>query len=261
MIAGTIPIKTPQGQAELATRQRGLSQRHRTVLFLIDGKRSVTEVRGMALQAGVAEHHFDELLALGLIMLPEPTVAFMIDRQPVPIEPLRVDRSPSAVDSAALANAAPASAASASPVSALAPTELPIVALGQAAPAAPAAPDSLLPPSRTLYPSLSADSTLGDAVSADSWLPSDAGALGVLEPAVAEARLILLRAVRAEAPLAGSLTMLRLRRARTRADLDALLEEAELRITRPHRALAASQTMQRVRELLGRVVEAPLAPV
>jgi len=66
VVAGTIPIKTPQGQAELSTRQRRVSQRHRTVLFLIDGKRSATEVRHMALQAGVPENCFDELLAMGL---------------------------------------------------------------------------------------------------------------------------------------------------------------------------------------------------
>ncbi|MEP7098931.1 MAG: hypothetical protein ABI781_00385 [Burkholderiales bacterium] len=237
MVAGTIPIKTPEGQAELSTRQRRVSQRHRTVLFLIDGKRSATEVRHMALQAGVPEQCFDELLAMGLIMLPEPTFSLLIDTPPAAPDVLHVDLPLAAFDDPAAAPAAVTTSA-----------------------ASIAAPDSVLPPSRTLYPSLSTDSTLGDASSADAWLPSDAGTLGTLEPAVAEARLILLRAVRAEAPLAGSLTMLRLRRARTRADLDALLDEVESRITRPHRALAASQTMRRVRELLGARVDASLAP-
>ena len=53
MVAGTISIKTPQGQAGLATRQRRVSQRHRTVLFLIDGKRSAPEVRSLALLRAV----------------------------------------------------------------------------------------------------------------------------------------------------------------------------------------------------------------
>jgi len=224
VVAGTIPIKTPQGQAELGTRQRSVSQRHRTVLFLIDGKRSATEVRHMALQAGVPEHCFDELLEMGLIMLPEPTFSLLIDALPDTHDVLHVD--------------------------------LPLV---DAAPAGAAGPDSMLPPSRTLYPSLSTDATLGEARAAEAWLPSDAGTLGMLEPAVAEARLILLRAVRAEAPLAGSLTILRLRRARTRADLDALLDEVESRIARPHRALAASLTMRRVRALLGGHVDSSLA--
>jgi hypothetical protein len=221
VVAGTIPIKTPEGQAELATRQRRVSQRHRTVLFLVDGKRSATEVRGLALQAGVPESCFDELLAMGLIMLPEPTFSLLID-VPAPADVLHVDLPLSAFDGDG------------------------------------AAPDSLLPPSRSLYSTLSADSTLGDSPLPDSWLPSQAGAL---DSAVAEARLILLRAVRAEAPLAGSLTLLRLRRARTREDLTSLLDEVEARITKPHRALAAGQTMRRVRHLLGSRLDSSLAPV
>ncbi len=224
MVAGTIPIKTPDGQAELATRARRVSQRHRTVLFLVDGKRSAIEVRSMALQAGVPESCFDELMAMGLIMLPEPTFSVLIDTPLPPSETLHVDLPLPGPDS----------------VSAM--------------------QDSVLPPSRTLYPSVSTDSTLGDLPVSDSWLPSDTGALGAIDPAVAEARLILLRAVRAEAPLAGSLTLLRLRRARTRAELVGLLDEVEARITKPQRALAAGQTMRRVRRLLGSTVDSSLAP-
>jgi len=72
----------------------------------------------------------------------------------------------------------------------------------------------------------------------------------VQDEALEEARAILLRAVRAEAPVAGSLTMLRLRRARTREDIESLLEEVESRIFKPFKGLWASQTMARVRELL-----------
>src|ERR1700710_542591 len=70
---GLVPIKTPQGQAELVARERRVSQRHRTVLFLIDGKRSADEVRAMALKAGVPESAFGELIELGMIMLSEPS--------------------------------------------------------------------------------------------------------------------------------------------------------------------------------------------
>ena len=224
VVAGTIPIKTPQGQAELSTRQRRVSQRHRTVLFLVDGKRSATEVRHMALQAGVPEHCFDELLALGLIMLPEPTFSLLIDTPVGAPGVLHIDLPLPGPDSLS------------------------------------AVPDSILPPSRTLYPeSVSTDSTLGGPRLPDSWLPSEGDDAQALDPAVAEARLVLMRAVRAEAPLAGSLTLLRLRRARTRADLRDLLDEVESRISKPHRTLAATQTMRRVRQLLDDRADSSLA--
>lgn len=212
-MTGTIPVKTPQGQAELSTRARRVSQRHRTVLFLIDGKRDSAEVRAMASQAGVPESCFGELVSLGMIEL-----------------------------------RAPPNAASGRSAPEVQHVELPLLppesTLGSL--------DSLLPASRTLYPSVSSDSTLGSVPPPDSWLPSDLidGGDGVPDAAFLEARLILLRAVRAEAPLSGSLTMLRLRRARSRAELETLLDEVESRITRPHRSLAAAQTMRRVRLLL-----------
>jgi hypothetical protein len=211
IIAGTIPIKTPLGQAELAARKRSVSQRHRTVLFLVDGKRSAAEVRSMALQAGVPDHCFDELVTQGLIMLPEPTQPLQIEVPLAPPAVLQVDVP-------------------------------------------------LLPPSHTLHPeSLSADSVLGDVSPPDSWLPSD-NEEDPLDPDFSEARLILLRAVRAEAPLAGSLTLMRLRRARTRAELVPLLDEVENRISKPHRSLAATQTMARVRHLLdGRRIDSTLS--
>lgn len=224
MVAGTIPIKTPEGQAELATRARRVSQRHRTVLFLVDGRRTAIQVRSMALQAGVPENCFDELMTMGLIMLPEPTFSVLIDTPLPPSKVVQVDLPLPGPDSGS------------------------------------AVQDSMLPPSRTLYPSVSTDSTLGNLPVPDSWLPSNAGGLGAIDPVVAEARLILLRAVRVEAPLAGSLTLLRLRRARTRDELVGLLDEVEARITKPQRALAAGQTMRRVRGLLGSGVDSSLAP-
>jgi hypothetical protein len=222
VVAGLIPIKTPLGQAELVTRERRVSQRHRTVLFLVDGKRSAVEVRDMALKAGVPESCFDELVAMGLITLPEPTASLLLTPAG-PVDVLHV--------------------------------ELPL----QGPDSKGATGDSSLPPSRTLYPeSVSADSTLAATPTTEAWLPS--GGQDALDPAFAEARLILLRAVRAEAPLAGSLTLMRLRRARTRLDLVELLDEVEARITKPRRSLAANQTMRRVRMLLEGRVDFPVTP-
>jgi hypothetical protein len=212
--AGTIPIKTAQGQAELSTRQRRVSQRHRTVLFLVDGRRSATEVRSMALRAGVPESCFDELLELGLLTLPEPAV-------------LQED---------------------------VLHVELPLQASDSVM------PDSLLPPSRTLYPeSVLTDSTLGGWP--DAWPSSGANAQdAAADSNFEEARRILLQAVRAEAPLTGSLTLLKLRRAGSRAELRRLLDEVEGRISKPHRSLAATHTMRRVRQLLDGRLDSSLAP-
>jgi hypothetical protein len=214
-MTGTIPIKTAQGQAELSTRERRVSQRHRTVLFLIDGKRDAAEVRDLAAKAGAPGSCFGELLELGLIELRAPA------RPPgsAPSRPLPLDTQH---------------------------VELPLDGNDSLVPGA----DSVLPASRTLYPSISSDSTLNSRPLPDSWLPSDLAEGDALDLAFLEARMILLRAVRAEAPLSGSLTMLRLRRARGRIELGDLLDEAEARITRPHRSLAAAQTMRRVRQLL-----------
>jgi hypothetical protein len=105
---------------------------------------------------------------------------------------------------------------------------------------------SIMPASLSLQP----DSSLSDLGSFNTQSPFDISAYEAQDNAMEEARGILLRAVRAEAPVAGSLTMLRLRRARTREDLESLLEEVEGRIFKPFKGLWASQTMARVRELL-----------
>jgi len=222
VVNGTVPIKTPDGQAELSTRARRLSQRHRTVLFLVDGKRSTVEVRSLAAKAGVPDSCFDELLDLGLIMVPPPTFSLLIEDEPA-ADTLHVD--------------------------------LPLAGPNSVS----AVEDSVLPPSRSLHPeSVSADLPL-DEMPADSWYASLTDAQSE-DTAFIEARSILVRAVRSEAPVAGSLTLLRLRRARSRSDLLALLDEVEQRITKPHRTLAAAQTLRRVRHLLGTRIGSNLAP-
>ena len=62
---------------------------------------------------------------------------------------------------------------------------------------------------------------------------------------------LLLRSVRQEAPVAGALTLMKLRRATSREDLEALLDEVEQRLRKPHRQIIAAQTLRHVRHLLG----------
>lgn len=61
------PVKTELGQQELRRRKRTLGQRHRTMLLLVDGKRSRDEVLGLAQQVGVGATHFDELIEWGMV--------------------------------------------------------------------------------------------------------------------------------------------------------------------------------------------------
>jgi hypothetical protein len=49
----------------------------------------------------------------------------------------------------------------------------------------------------------------------------------------------------------GSLTMMRLRRAATRDEIEALLDEVEQRLTKPLRRIVTAQTLRHVRHLLG----------
>ncbi len=215
MVPGIAPIKTPDGQSELATRQRRVSQRHRTILFLVDGRRSEAQVKALAAQAGVPESCYGELLDMGLIMVPQLSV---------PVIPEHDDNR-QFVESQHI--------------------DLPLHDSGLPS------EQSALAPTKSLQPESSLNGELGTA---ESWLPAEGEAdeaRTAVDAPLEEARDILLRAVRNEAPVAGSLTLMRLRRARTRADLQELLDEVETRIRKPHRMLAATQTMGRVRQLLG----------
>lgn len=198
-----VPIKTPEGQAELKTRARRVSQRHRTMLFLVDGQRGEDQVRRLALAAGVPESCFNDLVELGMIA---PSEHGSLGAAEVDTDHVELPLDEGAADD-----------------------------------------DSLLPPARTLQP----DSVLGDTGAApvgdDNAAPAHDGSV---DAALEEARELLMRAVRREAPMVGTLTLLRLRGARSRAELEALLPEVEFRINEPHRTLVATQTLQHARHLL-----------
>lgn len=180
-----VPAKTAAGQAELAHRTRRLGQRHRTVLLLVDGHRSVAQVVTTAQAAGVNANVFDELVTMGLVALPEAT------RVDLPLE------------------------------------------------SAPAGDSSLLPSVRSLLPESGWSTLSGAAAGPEADRP------------LQEARELLMRALRAQARVTGSLTLMKLRRATTRDEVEALLDEVEQRLRKPHRMIIAAQTMRHVRHLLG----------
>jgi hypothetical protein len=209
-----VPVKTPDGQSELSNRQRRLSQRHRTVLLLVDGRRNEEQVRTLARQAGAPDSCFGELIDMGLIVLPQPTVPLTVAVAPNGM-PLHVD--------------------------------IPIDDV-----------ESVLPPVRTLAPDSVLDSRPGKLT--DSMLQDLDAIADAADPALEEARSILMRALRAEAPVAGSLTLMKVRRARNRAELAELVDEVESRIIKPYRSLAATQTLRRVRQLLVPGADSGLPP-
>jgi len=208
MARGAVPVKTAAGQAELDTRERRLSQRHRTVLLLVDGRRTEAEVRALAAQAGAPPGCFDDLVGSGLIALQSSATARKSRPQP----------------------AAP-----------------PIV---------PVPLDSLLPSVRSLPPDSLNDSLLGGRQPPDSWLPPEEGEdEAPVDEALEQARDLLVRIVKQEAPLAGTITVLRLRRARGRSEMSGLLDEVESRLGK-RRTLALAQTLASVRRLLERGADA-----
>jgi hypothetical protein len=180
---GAQPQRTASGHAELATRGRHLSQRHRTVLLLVDGRRSEHDIRRLAAQAGAAVQCLDDLVTLGLVTWPG---------------------------------------------SAHADATVTVAAGGDS---------SLLPSSQ----SLQGEST---------WSHFEEEPGPSTDRPFAEARDLLLRAVRQEAPVSGALTLMKLRRAASRDALASLLDEVELRLRKPRRQIIAAQTMRHVRHLL-----------
>src|SRR5205085_2381185 len=92
-------------------------------------------------------------------------------------------------------------------------------------------------------------SVLDDTLT-DSRLQDLDAIAGSDDPTLEEARSVLMRALRAEAPLSGSLTLLKVRRARSRAELAALIDDVEAHIVKPNRSLVAQQMLRHVRQLL-----------
>jgi hypothetical protein len=139
MSSPAIPTKTTLGHEELRHRVHRLSQRHRTVLLLVDGVRPLSEVLGMAQKAGASTQHFEELLRLGLVELPAP---------PEPAPEPAVDEPAGLLVSVPVPMAAPPPAEPAEPAEPLTLT----APLARALAAAAAAPAPVAPPAAAPVP-------------------------------------------------------------------------------------------------------------
>jgi hypothetical protein len=214
----SIPVKTPEGLVEMTTRQRRLSQRHRTVMFLVDGRRNLAEVQRMALAAGAPAELWEELLRMGLVALP----------------------ADDNFAEAAIAAGSDTSASEGPNGKRLTATDIEL-------------DDSLLPP----VPPLSSDSSVAPLTelpllqaAMEAHTGQSAGSQRADVGPVEQARDMLVRALKDEAPVTGSLTLLRVRRAKSAAEIAGLLDEVELRISKPNRTLVTQQLLSNVRQLL-----------
>jgi hypothetical protein len=208
----SILIKTPDGVSEMATRARRLSQRHRTVLFLVDGKRNAAEVQRMAVAAGASEALLDELLSLGLVAETETDY-------------LDLTQGAALIPGSGLVPDIPLD-------DSLLPPLPPLEANSTAQ------PPMNVPVLQAVMDAHEAGSTKNSGFDFSS------------EDPLGQAKDMLIRAVQEEAPVTGALTVLRLRRAQSIETVNSLLDEVEQRISKPNRTLLTQQLMSNVRQLL-----------
>ena len=200
----------------MTKRQHGLSQRQRMVLFLVDGRRTVAQVQQMATTAGAPESLLAELIELGLITL----------RDPVELPPAMP--SPTTAQGTVAAGADPVSG--------------PMMNVPSQAIAAEQPQDERPLKIPVLHNVVQGYTTLEQSTDRDAFLdPSHP---------LNQAREMLLRALAEHAPLAGSITRMRVKRAQSIADVTALLEEVERHINKPKRQLLTQQLLSNVKQLL-----------
>lgn len=240
------PIKTPAGHDELRHRTHRLSQRHRTLLLLVDGQRSLSEVLDLAQKAGAQSSHLDALVDLGLVELPgEPNAG--------PADPADVTAA-AAGEVFDMAAPATSSEAAAKPAAVNAPVvSVPPMASAEGEPEVVAAlPDRQvsaaaeeplatdLPPP----PNFRAEHVDGETLAALEPLHGD-------ERMLDEVRRLLLDTLRHDTLLVRAFAPARVRAAGTHDELIALVWEIERERAHARRKQTQLLKLQRARELLG----------
>jgi hypothetical protein len=245
MVTLGIPYKTPEGLAEMSARSRALTQRHRTLLLLVDGQRTLEEVLHMAQLAGVPRSYIDELVAMGLVVVPMTALHTPAGGPAPPAAAVVTAMAPSLVPNPLPATAPPRPQPAAQPVAVAGTADAGFASDFTALNPEPA------PPAET---DLGDEPNLWDDDESESFgralSSSELAALDASDQALAEARHLLLHALRQEAPVAGAVTMLRVRRARTREALTALLPEVEQKIAHQRHLTDAADIIRRAREWL-----------
>ncbi|WP_310462774.1 hypothetical protein [Sphaerotilus sp.] len=170
----------------MASQDCRLSKRHRVLLLLVDGERSLNEVVRLGRQVGVPRSYIDELFALGLIVIGPP----------------------------------------------VAPAISEFAAFG---------PDIALTKLDAVGDTIGFGGAMGN---------TELAQLDAQDTSLAQARVAVLQVLRANAPVFGMVTMIRVRRVRSRAELQALLPEVQARLSRSRPLVEARQLMLRVESLL-----------
>ncbi|HMC16438.1 MAG TPA: hypothetical protein VKI18_12445 [Albitalea sp.] len=249
MSSRTAPTKTQLGVDELRHRTRRLSQRHRTVLLLVDGQRSLAEVLGLAQQAGATTRHFEELMKLGLVELPLPAEP-LPEPLPVPVPADEADLPQ--VTSVDLLVVAPESMtlaeAGAGPEPEPAPEPEPLPVLIAELPTAEQAWERTIrllgtppePQAETVKPT--GPRPLGELPVLNEV---DEGAM------LQQVRELLIDTLRLDAPLFGARTFVHVRAAQTAAELIELVWEIEQHLSHARHSRRELLSLQRARELLG----------
>ncbi len=207
------PVKTQLGIDELRNRTHGLNQRHRTMLFLVDGQRPLSEVLALGLQAGARTTHFADLVQLSMVAV--------------------------ALDAAVPAMAMPSAEAGDSggnTLSGALSVELD----------APARAPRFTTEDSTRMPLTPFAGT--DAV---AYAQRHALAKAEVDDLHQEVRELLIDTLRIDAPLFAAVTLVRVRRAQTTRELINLVWEIERHLVASKKSQTEMQTLHRVRELLG----------
>lgn len=207
------PVKTQLGVDELRTRTHGLNQRHRTMLFLVDGLRPLSEVLALGLQAGARTTHFADLVHLGMVDV--------------------------ALDPAASAPASPSVEAGDSGGNTLSGA----LAVDLEAP--------VRVPKFTTEDSSRMLLKPAEGSEAVAYAQRRALAKSEQEDLHQEVRELLTDTLRIDAPLFAAVTLVRVRRAQTTRELINLVWEIERHLVASRKSQTEMQTLYRARELLG----------
>jgi hypothetical protein len=216
------PVRTEAGAQELRARALGLAQKVRTVLLLVDGKRTVAEVRKLMLGAGVAPENLQQLLDMGLIELPQS--------QAKPPAPAPVSR-PSVAQ--ILGDVPP------DPQSTMTAINLAYEPYQDG---------------KRQVDNLSANTmaNLFGQIAAPSPPPLDVPVESIrdADPALAAARSHLTQALNSMAPTDSAALMFRIGRCMTREEMTLLLRDVEVKIARRGRVNEAAEVVRHARALL-----------